>query len=131
MAVRLLDTNIVSYVLKGHRLAKVYRPHLNGHTLAICFMTEAELFEGAFRARWSHRGVAKLEALLASYLYVPSSSDVCRRWGRVRAERRSQPISTADAWLAATALEHACALVTHNPSDFHGIAGLAVISEAP
>ncbi len=31
------------FPLKGHQLAAAYRPHLDGHTLAVCFMTEAEL----------------------------------------------------------------------------------------
>ena len=52
MATRLLDTNIISYLLKGHSLAGVYRPHLDGHTMAICFMSEAELYEGAYPGNW-------------------------------------------------------------------------------
>jgi predicted nucleic acid-binding protein len=71
VASRLLDTNIVSYLLKGHSLATVYRPHLDGHTLAICFMTEAEMYEGAYRAHWGAKRLARLEALLATFLYVP------------------------------------------------------------
>lgn len=130
MATRLLDTNIVSYLFKGHQLATAYRPHLAGHTLAICFMTEAELYEGAYRARWGVRRLARLEALLANFLYLPSSADLSRRWGQVRMERRAQPIGTADAWIAAAALVHGCDLVTHNARDFRGIAGLNVITEA-
>ena len=56
MATRLVDTNIVSYFFKGHTLATSYRPLLVGHTLAVCFMTEAELFEGAHRAHWARGG---------------------------------------------------------------------------
>jgi len=131
VATRLLDTNIVSYLFKGHSLAKAYRRHLIGQTLAICFMTEAELFEGAILARWGSRRVARLETLLATFLYIPSSPDLSRRWGQVRVERRRQPIGVADAWIAATAVQHGCELVTHNPGDFQGIAGLTIISEAP
>jgi len=126
-----LDTNIVSYLFKGHSLAAAYRPFLLGHTLAICFMTEAELFEGAYRARWGARRFARLEALLATFLYIPSSPDMSRRWGQVRTERRAQPIGTADAWIAAAELIHGCDLVTHNPSDFQGIAGLNIVTTAP
>jgi predicted nucleic acid-binding protein len=131
VATRLLDTNIVSYLFKGHSLAVKYRPHLTGHTLAVCFMTEAELFEGAFRSRWAPRRMARLEALLATFLYIPSSPDLSRRWGQVRTERQARPIGAADAWIAAAALVYGCDLVTHNPSDFQGIAGLTVLSEAP
>jgi tRNA(fMet)-specific endonuclease VapC len=131
VANRLLDTNIVSYILKGHSLAAAYGPLLAGHTLAICFMTEAEMFEGAYRARWGARRLARLEALLAKFLYIPSSADLSRRWGQVRTERRAQPVSTADAWIAAAALVHGCDLVTHNPSDFQGISGLSIVTAAP
>ena len=131
MANRLLDTNIVSYILKGHSLAAAYHPLLAGHTLAICFMTEAERFEGAYRARWGPRRLARLEALLATFLYIPSSADLSRRWGQVRTERQAQPIGTADAWIAAAALVHGCDLVTHNPSDFQGISGLSIVTAVP
>ena len=131
MANRLLDTNIVSYLFKGHSLAAAYRSLLSGHTLAICFMTEAEMFEGAYRARWGARRLARLEGLLATFVYIPSSADLSRRWAQVRTERRAQPIGTADAWITAAALVHGCDLVTHNPSDFQGISGLSIVTAAP
>jgi predicted nucleic acid-binding protein len=37
----------------------------------------------------------------------------------------------ADAWIAAVALQYGYDLVTHNPRDFQGIAGLTIITEAP
>ncbi len=126
---RVIDTNIVSYLMKGHTLAESYRPHLEGYRLAISFMTVAELFEGALRARWGERKRATLEGALRSYLVIPSSPELCRSWGQIRYERRRQPISSEDAWIAATALVHGCPLVTHNVADFQGIAGLVVISE--
>lgn len=130
MATRVLDTNIVSYLLKGHTLAEMYRPHLEGHVLATSFMSAAELFEGAFRARWGKRRRLALEAALHGYLVIPATPALCERWGQVRTERRRQPISGEDAWIAATALVHDCPLVTHNAADFQGIAGLIVISES-
>ena len=129
MATHVLDTNIVSYVLKGHTLAEAYRPHLEGHTLAISFMTVAELFEGAARARWAKRRRTALESSLWTYLVIPSSPELCRHWGEIRSERRRQPISGEDAWVAATALMLGCPLVTHNAADFEGIAGLVVLTE--
>jgi predicted nucleic acid-binding protein len=87
VANRLLDTNIVPYILKGHSLAAAYHSLLAGHILAVCFMTEAEMFEGAYRAGWGPRRLARLEALLGTFLYIPSSADLSRRWGRVRTER--------------------------------------------
>jgi tRNA(fMet)-specific endonuclease VapC len=124
----ILDTNIVSYLMKDHPFGQWYRPRLRGHTLAISFTTVAELFEGAFRAGWDEQRKHKLEVVLRSYLVIPSSPGVCRRWGQVRAVRRHSPISPQDAWIAATALEHGCPLVTHNSEDFHDIPGLTLIT---
>lgn len=129
MAVRLLDTNIVSYLFKGHSLAALYLPHLRGHTVAISFMTVAELYEWGFRARWGRPRFLRLEALLQGYLVIPSSPDLCRRWGEVRYERRSQPISVGDGWIAATALVNGLPLITHDAGDFAGLAGLTIITE--
>ncbi len=131
MARRVADTNIVSFLLKRHTLAARYLPHLQGHTVAISFMTVAELLEWALRARWGRRRLAVLQATLMGYTVVASSADLCRLWAQVRHERRSQPIGIADAWVAATALHLGCELVTHNPTDFQGITGLTIITEVP
>ncbi len=131
MAVRLLDTNIVSFVMKAHPLAARYRPHLTGHLLAVSFMTVAELLEGAVTAAWGQRRLAALAATINGLLVLHSDAAVCQRWADVRAARQSQPIGVADAWIAATALAHGLEFVTHNPSDFVGVPGLAVITEFP
>ncbi|HEY1379797.1 MAG TPA: type II toxin-antitoxin system VapC family toxin [Gemmataceae bacterium] len=131
MAVRLLDTNIVSFSLRRHPLAAKYRPHLAGHSLAISFMTVAELYEGAALASWGRGRIARMEATLRGYVIVESDPDVCRWWAAVRAQRHRQPIATADAWIAASALAYGLELVTHNPADFAGIPGLTVVTEAP
>jgi tRNA(fMet)-specific endonuclease VapC len=101
---------------------------LEGHLLAISFVTVAELYEGAFRARWGRRKRDLLETAIRRYVVVSSPHELCGRWGGIRYERRRQPIASDDAWIAATALVHDCPLVTHNPADFRGIAGLRVVS---
>ncbi len=125
----LLDTNVVSYLLKGHSLAGRYRRHLEGKTLVISFMSVAELYEGALRAQWTLQKLEKLNMELRRYVVVRASPDVCWHWAQIRHERRQQPISVADAWIAACARAHGCVLVTHNPSDFNNINGLQVVSE--
>jgi tRNA(fMet)-specific endonuclease VapC len=131
VATRLLDTNIVSYVLKGLPLGARYQPHLVGHVLAVSFMTVAELYEGAVLAGWGTRRWADLNALLGRMLVLHTTDALCRRFADVRSQRRAQPIAVADAWIAATALTHGVDLVTHNPRDFRGIPGLTIITEAP
>jgi tRNA(fMet)-specific endonuclease VapC len=131
VATRLLDTNIVSYLLKGHSLAARYHRHIVGHVPAVSFMTVAELYEGALLARWGPRRWAALTGRLGQILILHSSDAVCRQFAEVRAQRYAQPIAVADALIAATALAHGIELITHNPTDFHAISGLMVITEAP
>jgi tRNA(fMet)-specific endonuclease VapC len=131
VAKRLLDTNIVSFLFKRHTLRVRYLPHLVGHTLVVSFMTPAEMMEGALRAHWSAARIALLDTDLRAYRIVDSTLAVCQKWAEVRYERRAQPIAVDDAWIAASALAHGAELVTHNPSDFRGIAGLTIITEAP
>ena len=131
MATRLLDTNIVSYLLKGHPLAARYQPHLVGHVPAVSFMTVAELYEGAVRAGWGPQRWAALTAMLGQLLVLHTTDALCHQFAAVRTQRRTQPMAVADAWIAATALTHGIELVTHNPADFQGIAGLSIITAVP
>lgn len=45
MNILLIDTDIVSFVLKGDSRSQKYEPILQGHQLALSFMTVAELFQ--------------------------------------------------------------------------------------
>jgi tRNA(fMet)-specific endonuclease VapC len=124
----ILDTNVVSYFMKGGPLAVAYRELLRGKDLAISFMTVAELYEGAYRAGWNAPKLERLEAVLSGYAVIPSSPTVCRAWARIREQRRSRTISVDDAWIAASALAWSAELATHNPADFTGIPELRVLT---
>lgn len=126
----LLDTNIVSFMFKKHRLSNDYFPMLLGRDLAISFQTKAELEAGSLVAIWSHARRIKLDTFLEQYSLIHSDDDICSWWAYVQFVRQSQPISTNDAWIAATALSYDLELVTHNPKDFRGIPGLRVLTAA-
>lgn len=131
MALRQLDTNIISFEMNAHTLAAVYQPHLVGYTHAASFQTVAELYEGAALAGWGPVKRARLDMVVRKLVVLGADDIVCRWWAEVRAVRRTRPIGVADAWVAATALAYNLELVTHNPADFAGIPGLIVITEAP
>ena len=128
MSTLVLDTNVVSYLMREHRLARLYRPHLEGHSLAISFMTVGELYEGAFRDGWGRKRLTKLDETIGTYVVIPFSLEICREWGTIRSERRTRTIAVDDAWIAATARTHRLPLVTHNPVDFSDIEGLEVLA---
>lgn len=130
MSIVLVDTNIVSYLFKGDTRAQEYEPLLQGHRLAVSFMTIAELFEWAMSRTWGERRLMRLEQTLATYVVIPVDIELCRQWGMLRAQQRTigQTIAPQDAWIAATALRHRIPLVTHNPSDFRPVPNLDVHS---
>jgi tRNA(fMet)-specific endonuclease VapC len=131
MSTLIVDTDGVSFLLKGDTRAQLYRPHLQDKTLALSFMTVAELYRWAYIRKWGERKLGRLEEQLHRYVIVPFDKELCRQWAKICVERQrlGRPISVQDAWIAATALRHNCPLITHNGDDFSGIAGLNVISE--
>jgi tRNA(fMet)-specific endonuclease VapC len=128
----LLDTNIVSFVLKEDSRAQSYAPHLENRRLAISLMTVAELFQWAAIRKWGARRTSQLESSLRNYVILPFDIALCRLWGEIRARCRAagRPISPQDAWIAATALQHGLPLITHNPADFETIEELELITTA-
>jgi tRNA(fMet)-specific endonuclease VapC len=128
---RLLDTNIVSFLMNNHTLAAVYLRHVSGYDLAISFQTLGELLFGGTLAGWGTIRWLRLQSMLAGYAVLHTTPDVIVRWAEVRALRHAQPIGVADCWIAATALAFGLELVTHNPADFRAIPGLTVVTEAP
>ena len=130
-AARLLDTNIVSYVMRGDELARVYAPHIRGRLLAIGFITVGELYFGAEKARWGEKRWRKLEQTLRGFVVIPYDNEVAHSYGRLMAAERQagRTIGPNDAWIAACALRHQVPLVSHNAKHFKEIASLSLITE--
>lgn len=127
----ILDTNIVSYLMKGGALAQAYKPHVQGKLLAISFITVGELYFWAEDAHWGDKKRRALETVLRNFVVIPYDHEIARCFGRVSAERkgRGREIKLNDAWIAACAVRHGVPLVTHNVKDFTAISGLKIISE--
>lgn len=127
----ILDTNIVSYLMRGGREASMYEPHVRNRSLAISFITVGELYYGAEKRNWGEIKRKRLEAALRKFVVVPYDHEIARDYGRVMAEsqRTGMAIAPNDAWISACALRHAVPLVTHNARHFESISGLRVISE--
>jgi tRNA(fMet)-specific endonuclease VapC len=126
-----VDTNIVSYLMKGHEIARLYAPHLQGKLLAISFITVGEMYFGAENANWGEPKRQLLEQRLRNFVVVPYDHEIARHYAlvSVQRKRKGRPIALHDAWIAACALRHGVPLVTHNRKDFEDIDGLKVISE--
>ncbi len=127
----ILDTNIVSYLMKGDLLATKYTPHLEERLLAISFITVGELYFGAKKKNWGRRKREQLETTLQKFAVVPYDHEIACSYGRLVAERerKGAPIGSNDAWIAACAVRHHVPLVTHNPRHFEDITSLEIITE--
>jgi predicted nucleic acid-binding protein len=73
-----------------------------------------------------------LEAYLADFKVLHSDNLLCSTWAAVRNEstRRGRALSSADAWIAATAMVLSAPLVTNNPKDYRHLDKLQLISAA-
>ena len=131
MEIRVIDTDVWSYIYKGRDEAELYQPHLFGNILVVRFQTQAELLRWAAAAVWGSRRREHLTSRLQNYILEHSSNALSLRWADAMesARRNGRPISAADAWIAATALHLGVPRITHNKKHFIGVDGLTIISE--
>ena len=125
-----VDTDAVSFLYKRDTRAELYRPHLTSPPFLLSFMTLAELRSWMRHRNWGTARRQRLERYLQRYQVVYATDALCEGWAEAThsARRNGHPIGAADAWIAATALQHNVPLVTHNRSDYRGVEGLTVIS---
>ena len=126
--VRLVDTDVFSYLFRGDSRADLYKPDLVGFIPAVCFVTIGELYKGAFAANWTEAKIEQLESRLRRYLVLPYDDAVARMWARVQTAIRGRRFPANDAWIAACALAYGCPILSHNRRDFHDVPGIYLIS---
>ena len=126
----LLDTNIVSYFLRG-QFANLEQRILNTESDQLCIsvITAGELAYGFERAAPSKRLVSlrtKLNSLMQVIPTRPLPPGVARHYGKIRStfEKKGTPIGGNDLWLAAHALAEDLVLVTNNTQEFARVDGL-------
>jgi tRNA(fMet)-specific endonuclease VapC len=140
MATVMVDTDVYSYLRsRNPARAAPYRPHLDGQTIALSFITVGEQYAGYLRriarGEWTASHLERLEQLLRLVVVVPYDIEVCKAFGELRtlknADGSDRTIATNDLWIAACAKRHSLTLVTNNRRDFENIPGLNIICEAP
>ncbi len=131
MAPCVVDTDVVSFFFKGTRETQLYRRHLAGRELVVSFQTVAELDRWALRHNWGAVRTVRLDAYLGRFIIYPFDRALCHIWAEVSdsEQRKGRIISTADAWIAATAIVNNIPLISHNRKDFERVGGLTLISE--
>ena len=130
MNILLLDTNVVSILFnRNHSLRQTCIEAVAGHQLVISFMPRAELLLWPAVNNWGAPRRTALEQHMALYLTLFPDERTCAIWAAVldQCRRAGQPIQTADAWIAASARQWACPLVTTDFRDYAAIEDLDVV----
>ena len=113
----ILDTNTVSYVLKGNF------PEVHAHLarvpmaeVAVSVVTEAELRFGVARRPHAKQLAIAVEGFLLRATILPWDSTVAKAYAHLRAdlERAGTPLGNLDMMIAAQALAVNAVLVTHD-----------------
>jgi tRNA(fMet)-specific endonuclease VapC len=123
----LLDTNTVSYILKGHEAARRRLSAVPIREVAISAVTEGELQYGIARLPANARLKSIVEEFLIRVAVHPWDSEAAQEYGRVRAEqeRAGRTLGNLDTMIAAHALARGSILVTSDRA-FSRVKGLAV-----
>ena len=124
----LLDTNTVSYVIKGNRprvrerLLKVAMAEVG-----ISVITEAELLFGLVRRPDATQLKIVVEEFLLRVEILPWNSEAARQYASIRAmlEASGQPMGNLDLMIAAQALASGIVLVTSD-AVFRRVKGLKI-----
>ena len=126
----LLDTNIVSYFLRGASPALNQRILESApEDLAISIISAGELHYGLRKLAPSRRSARlrqQLDALLVAVAVHALPADAALHYGKIRAklDTSGTPIGGNDLWIAAHALADGLTLVSNNTREFERVPGL-------
>src|SRR5271157_6225479 len=109
-----VDTDVVSYLFKNHPLAPAYQDILAGRPLAVSLVTLAEIEYGMEAKNWGAARRDLMRRFLTRFTLLLPDAETARAWARIKSgcEKRGRPITFADAWIAAAALQSNVPLVT-------------------
>ncbi len=128
MSLYLLDTNIISFLVRQNPPTLVHRVRMVPiHSLAISTITEAELRFGLALLPREAKVIEATEKFLQRVEIKPWDSRCAKQYALMvaRQQRMVKPLATADSMIAAHALAYDFVLVT-NDAAFQQVEGLAV-----
>ncbi|MGA3236006.1 MAG: PIN domain-containing protein [Bryobacteraceae bacterium] len=127
-----VDTDVISFIFKDHPLAPAYRAILAGRPLTVSLIALAEIEYGMGAKNWGARRRDLMGRFLSRFKPLLPDIDTAIHWARIKigCERKGRPISFADAWIAAAALQLNIPLVTHNARDYEAIETLTILTAA-
>ena len=124
----LLDTNIVSYFVKGVSSGLIQRMQvgLDAQDIAISAITRAELRYGVEMMDKFDKRRKRIDLLLKELSALPWSIEAADEFGRIKAylRRNGAQAGEFETQIAAHALAEKLILVTHNTRHFENVPGL-------
>jgi tRNA(fMet)-specific endonuclease VapC len=123
----LLDTNIVSHLIKDHPVVSQRIVKVPMASLSISVITEAELYYGLAKRPEAKRLHLVVEEFLKRVDVLPWDSAIVKNYGFIRAEmeRQGKTLAPLDLLIAAHALSLKAVLVT-NDKAFYQVGGLTI-----
>ena len=94
--------------------------------------TLAEIEYGMEAKNWGAARRDLMRRFLTRFTLLLPDAETARAWARIKSgcERKGRPITFADAWIAAAALQLNVPLVTHNSSDYRAVEMLTILTAA-
>ena len=91
---------------------------------------KAELELWPRQNKWGPKRAAKLQKHVELFTTIFPDEQTCTHWAKLVSEGRSagRPVTTADAWIAATAIQWELPLVTADYRDFEHVEGLTLVA---
>jgi len=125
----LLDTNACIRLLNerhsplARKLACVPR-----REVALCSISKAELYYGAYRSTRQEANLAVLRRFFQEFATLPFDEKCEEVYGGIRAQLAlaGTPIGPNDLLIAAVALANEATIVTHNTAEFGRVSGLRI-----
>ena len=123
----LLDTNTVSYLIKGHPIVSQRIANVPIAALCISVITEAELHFGLAKRPEATRLHLVVEEFLKRVDVLPWESAIAKKYGTIRAnlERQGKTLAPLDMLITAHALSADAVLIT-NDKAFNQVGGLTI-----
>ena len=103
-----------------------------GQIVGCSLFTLAEIEYGMEAKNWGASRRDLMRRFLARFTPLSPDTETARAWARIKngCEKKGRPITFADAWIAAAALQLNIPLVTHNASDYRAVEHLVILTAA-
>jgi predicted nucleic acid-binding protein len=125
-----VDTDVISFLFKNHSFAPAYQAILAGRPLAVSLIGMAEIEYGMEAKNWGSSSRDLMRRFLERFTALLPDTETARLWARIKStcEKKGRPITFADAWIAAAAVQLNVPLVTHNARDYVAVDGLTILT---